>query len=175
MALRLAAFLWGLAEATLFFIVPDVLLSAAALNRLRTALIACAWATAGALIGGTLLFAWGAHDPAGAWAVLDRIPAIHAAMPSSVRDALNEHGLAALFLGPLTGTPYKLYAVAAGQTGFSLPDFLLVSIPARAVRFILLCLLVHLIARKLPTHARLPVLAACWLAFYSAYFLHMGW
>lgn len=175
MALKLVAFLWGLAEATLFFIVPDVLLSAVALNRLRAALIACALATAGALVGGTLLFTWGAHDPASAWAVLDRIPAIDATMQSNVRDALNEQGLTALFLGPLTGTPYKLYAVAAGQAGFSLPAFLLVSIPARAVRFVLLCLLVDLIARKLPTRARLPVLAACWLAFYGAYFIHMGW
>lgn len=175
MALKLAAFLWGLAEATLFFIVPDVLLSAVALNRLRAALIACAWATAGALIGGALLFTWGAHDPASAWAVLDRIPAIDTDMQASVREALDEHGLAALFLGPLTGTPYKLYAVAAGQTGLSLTAFLLVSIPARAVRFVLLCLLVHLIARQLPSNARLPVLAACWLAFYGAYFLYMGW
>jgi membrane protein YqaA with SNARE-associated domain len=175
MALRLSAFLWGLAEATLFFIVPDVLLSAAALNRLRPALVACAWATAGALLGGALMFAWGTHDPAAAWAMLDRIPAIDAAMQTGVREALGEHGLAALFLGPLTGTPYKLYAVAAGQAGLSLAAFLLVSIPARAVRFVLLCLLVHWISRKLPDAARLPVLAACWLLFYGAYFVHMGW
>lgn len=170
-----AAFLWGLAEATLFFIVPDLLVSAVALERLRAALVACAWATAGALAGGVLMYAWGALAPAEAWSALDRVPGIGPAMQEGVRAALAEHGLAALFLGPLTGTPYKLYAVAAGQQGLSLAAFLLVSVPARALRFVLLALLTRAIAQLLPERRRLPVLAVCWLVFYLGYFVHMGW
>lgn len=174
-----AAFLWGLAEATLFFIVPDVLLSAVALRRLKTALVACAWATAGALPGGLALYLWGMAAPAEAWAVLDRVPAISLAMQGEVRDAMTAQGLGALFLGPLTGTPYKLFAVAAGQQGLDLIPFLLVSVPARAARFVLVCLLAYTVSRLLAgrfsTPARYGILAACWLVFYGAYFAHMGW
>jgi hypothetical protein len=38
------AFLWGIAEATFFFIVPDVLLSWLALSSHRRGLIACVFA-----------------------------------------------------------------------------------------------------------------------------------
>ncbi len=174
-SLHLAAFLWGLAEATLFFIVPDILLSAAALSRLRAALVACAWTTTGALVGGAVMYAWGATAPTEAWAVLDRVPAIGLTMQENVRKTMAEHSLAVLFLGPLTGTPYKLYAVAAGQQGLAPAAFLLVSLPARALRFVLVSLLAYVASRRLSEPWRLPVLAACWLAFYFGYFIHMGW
>jgi len=45
----LVAALWGLAEATLFFIVPDVFLSLVALRDRRAALVACGWAIPGHL------------------------------------------------------------------------------------------------------------------------------
>lgn len=174
-----AAFLWGLAEATLFFIVPDVLLSAASLNRLKAALMACAWATAGALIGGIAMYYWGASSPFEAWALLDRVPAISPAMQAEVREAVATQGLGALFMGPVTGTPYKLFAVAAGQQGLALVPFLLVSVPARAARFVLVCLLAYTVSRLLSgrfsTPARYGILAGCWLVFYGAYFAHMGW
>lgn len=173
--LSAAAFLWGLAEATLFFIVPDVLLSAAALSRLRAALVACAWTTAGALAGGVLMYAWGAAAPTLAGAVLDRVPAISPAMQAEVYRDMALHGQLALFLGPLTGTPYKLYAVAAGQLQLAPATFLLVSVPARALRFLLVSLLAYTVSRRLPARWRLPVLAACWLVFYLGYFAHMGW
>lgn len=170
-----SAGLWGLAEATVFFIVPDVLLSATALRHRRPALIACAWATVGALVGGVAMYLWGRADATGAAAFLDRIPGIGPTMLDVVRASLDTHGLAALFLGPLTGTPYKLYAVAAGQTGAAFLPFLLVSLPARAIRFVLVVLLTHAIARRLPARLGPPILAVCWLAFYAAYFAHMGW
>lgn len=166
---------WGFAEASLFFIVPDVLLSAIALRHRRAALRASFWATAGALAGGAAMYAWGAVAPDFAWLALDRVPAIHAAMWWQVHDSLAEHGLGALFLGPLTGVPYKLYAVAAGQQALPFAAFLLVSVPARALRFVLIVWLTHAIARRLPEAWGPGVLALCWLAFYTAYFLHMGW
>ena len=178
-SLKPAAFLWGLAEATLFFIVPDVLLTAAALRRLRAALVLCGWATLGALAGGTGMYFWGEQAPAQAWALLDRVPAIAPAMMAWVRTALAQEGLAALFLGPLSGTPYKLYAVAAGQQQLDLAAFLLVSVPARAARFVLVCLLAYTVSRllagRLSETRRYGVLAAAWLLFYAGYFFHMGW
>ena len=47
------ASLWGFAEATVFFIVPDVLLSWLALRSPKSGLIACLFALLGALIGGS--------------------------------------------------------------------------------------------------------------------------
>ncbi len=152
-----------------------MLLSALALRGLRVALPACAWATVGALVGGLTMYLWGAAAPEAAWSLLDRVPAIDPAMQAGVRASLAEHGLAALFLGPLTGTPYKPYAVAAGQQGVSPAAFLLVSVPARALRFVAIVALTHLLARRLPPRRRPIVLALCWLGFYAAYFLHMGW
>lgn len=173
------AFLWGLAEATLFFIVPDVLLSGAAMARPRAALVACAWATAGALAGGTLMYLWGATAPSDAWALLDRVPGIDGRMQAGVGEAMAGDGLAALFMGPLTGTPYKLYAVAAGAQGANLAAFLLVSVPARALRFVALVLLTHMAARTLPgqpgTRLHWPIWAVAWTGFYVFYFTTLGW
>ena len=45
------ALAWGLAEATFFFIVPDVLLSRLVLSDWRLCARACLWAVAGALVG----------------------------------------------------------------------------------------------------------------------------
>lgn len=178
-AIHAGALAWGLAEATLFFIVPDVLLSALALSRLRTALVACVWAMAGALAGGAAMYFWGAAAGAEAWGLLDRVPAIDPAMQAGVRHSLAEEGLPALFLGPLTGTPYKLYAVAAGQQATDLWSFLAVSAPARAARFVLVCLLAYTVSRLLAPRYALPtrygILAATWLLFYAGYFIHMGW
>ena len=178
-ALHVAAGLWGLAEATLFFIVPDVLLSALALHHPRRALIACAWATAGALLGGAAMYYWGAAAGARAWAVLDGVPAIDAAMQARVWQSLAQEGLSALFLGPLSGTPYKLYAVAAGQQALDPVAFLGVSVPARATRFVLVCLLAYTVsgflAARFSRPARYGILAGIWLLFYAGYFAHMGW
>ena len=51
---------------------------------------------------------------------------------------IDDDGVKATFFGPITGRPYKIYAVYAGAKGISFPSFLLVSIPARLLRFILL-------------------------------------
>ena len=74
------ALAWGFAEATLFFIVPDVLLTLVATTDGRLALVACLFAVCGALLGGALMYAWGAEDAVGAKAVLERLPAVHATM-----------------------------------------------------------------------------------------------
>ncbi len=55
--MNLVAGLWGLAEATLSFIVPDVWLSLASRRCLKTGLQACLWALASALAGGVLVYA----------------------------------------------------------------------------------------------------------------------
>jgi membrane protein YqaA with SNARE-associated domain len=172
---NVTASLWGFAEATLFFIVPDVWLSAVAVGRGRpAALRAAAWAIAGAILGGTVMHAWGSVDPAGATAVLDRLPAISPAMIAGVRDELLHQGVAAVVIGGVTGVPYKIYAVLADGARLTLPLFLLISIPARAIRFVLAVVIAdginRLLARWLTLRQRYAVLGAAWLAFYVFYF-----
>lgn len=139
MVVNLVAGLWGLAEATLFFIVPDVWLSLAGRRRLQTELRACLFALAGALLGGALVYIGGAHDKQ-AITLREKIPAIRPAMVARVAMELADHGAGAIFIGPLTGTPYKLYAAQAADAGIGLAVFILMSMPARGIRFVLVTL-----------------------------------
>lgn len=174
MTLVVAA-LWGFAEATVFFLVPDVYLTAVALRDRRAALRACVAALAGALLGGCLMYQWGARDPAAARALLDRVPAVSQEMLARVDGEIAAHGPLALFVGPLRGTPYKTYAVLAGERHAGLATFLAVSVPARLLRFLLLTLLAAWVgAHPLAAwslRARRLLHTALWGAFYAAYFL----
>lgn len=178
MWLRLIAVIWGFAEATLFFIVPDVLMSAVALQDLRRALVVCVWALLGALLGGLLMYLWGAADHQAATAVVDRVPAISSELLDGVGQSLSEHGLIAVLFGPLFGIPYKAFAINASAAGVPLLSFMLISIPARLIRFVLVTLLVHSIARLLgrywPTSRIYAAFGIAWVTFYTAYFTFYG-
>ena len=76
--------LWGLAEATLFFIVPDVLLSWLAMRGLRAALVACLFALCVALIGGSVIWMIAQQEPELLRRLFVSIPAIDGAMLASV-------------------------------------------------------------------------------------------
>jgi len=171
---NLFAFLWGFAEATLFFIVPDVLLSLIALQGRRRAWIASGFAVAGALLGGWLMYGWSTLDAKQVRNVLAAIPAISPGLLIQVRQQLGSTGFASLFAGSVTGVPYKIYAVEAGAATLPLMAFLIVSIPARALRFLLVTAAVDWAARRWMvdmSHAkRLGVVLACWMLFYGWYF-----
>ncbi|HEX5758380.1 MAG TPA: hypothetical protein VF121_04260 [Thermoanaerobaculia bacterium] len=172
-----AAAVWGFAEATVFFVVPDVLLTWVAVGAPRAALRACMAALAGALLGGWLMVACGARDPAAARALLDRVPAISPGMIERVEREIAEHGAAATIVGPLRGTPYKIYAVLAGARGEGVWRFLAVSVPARLPRFLLLTLVAAWVSqrplRRWSLARKRALLAALWGVFYAAYFALM--
>lgn len=178
-ARRTLAALWGFAEATLFFVVPDVLLSWIALTDRREALRACLFALVGALAGGLLMFAWGAADPVASWQVVEQVPAIGTRMLVRVREELAEDGILAILLGPISGTPYKTYAIQASAANIDWLAFLLISAPARGLRFLLVTLLADLVSThvfpRFGLGQRRRILAAVWLAFYAFYFQSMGW
>ena len=170
---------WGFAEATLFFLVPDVYLTRLALRDGRLALAASLAATAGALLGGVLMWAWGAADPAAALAVLERVPAVSPAMLERVRGELLGRGWLALALGPASGTPYKLYAAVSGELDMAAGGLLLVTVPARLLRFVALSLLATALGRgplaRWTPAARRRLHLALWTLFYAAYFLLVDW
>lgn len=173
--LDLAAFLWGLAEASVFFVVPDVLLTATAVaGRHRAALFACLWATGGALLGGAAVYLAAVRDAETVLSVIGSVPAISPAMIEDVRADLAHDGLAALFLGALTGVPYKIFAAQAPAAGIGLGAFLLASLPARLGRFVLTvaiaAMLDRILARRILRRTRLALLAGLWLVLYAFYF-----
>lgn len=174
------ALAWGLAEATFFFIVPDVLLTLIACRALKPALKATTLALLGALVGGALMYAIGRRDPANARAFLDQIPAISPGLISRVSSQVNDNGLWAVLLGPMKGIPYKIYAVEWGSREGSLATFMLISIPARYIRFFLAAVFARGIARLIEplTHHRAAtevlILAVIWIGFYAFYFTRFG-
>ena len=171
------AFVWGAAEAALFFIVPDVLISFVVLRNLRLGLRLAIWATAGSLLGGAFMYAWGAGDPMRAFEMLNSLPAITHLLIKEVGHGLETHGLAAMLTGPVLGVPYKIYAAQAGALDFSFLSFLLYTLPARLPRFLIVALVVWYLSRRAEPHlsfeARVGVLAAGWIIFYIGYFVLM--
>ena len=91
------ALLWGFAEGTLFFILPDVPLSLAAMFRPRRALMQVTAIVAGAVLGGALMFSWSVRGPSARNAVA-RVPLVTPAMferaEKDYRDDIVEMALA---------------------------------------------------------------------------------
>ena len=167
--------IWGLAEATFFFIVPDVLLSYIAIKNFKSAKIACIFATIGALIGGLIMYAWGQRNLESAETFLDKVPAISKEMLDDISLQVKDDRGLAIFKGPLQGQPYKAYAVYSGSDGIDYLSFILITIPARIIRFIITILLVNFLLNKIlgkRKNVNKTLLLSCWwVIFYSAYFL----
>lgn len=167
----IAAGIWGFAEGTLFFIVPDVLLSALALSNLRRALLACLFATAGAMIGGALMYGWGQAAPETAVGMVARVPAVSAEMMTLAYDDMTRMGAIATIFGPLTATPYKVYASQAASAGIPFAVFMLVTPVARLPRFLLVSVLAGGLARWLRPRMSSAMLygiwAVAWLTVYT--------
>ena len=174
MAANLIAFVWGLAEATLFFIVPDVALSVISLKGVDVGLVACLYALAGALTGGTIMFYWGRAEIEKVTHILSTIPAIRPKDMEKVRSDLRIKGIKAILFGPIFGIPYKIYAVYA----HSITDiyrFLLISVPARIVRFVLMIFVTpYIIDRFWPNASymlQVQIVLILWMFFYTIYFV----
>jgi len=167
-------FFWGLAEATLFFIVPDVLLTLVALFSFRRSARVLACILLGALCGGTIMFYLGASHPAQAKATVLRVPFVSAAMFEKTGRGLQQEGIWDLTKGVASGIPYKVYCVQASRyAGFFL--FLMVSLLARLERFALFWLIAGAMGavfdksiRRQPKIA-MAVHALIWIGGYAWY------
>ena len=176
----LLAVSWGLAEATLFFIVPDVLLTRIAILRgWRRALRACGWALAGAIVGGTLVYyAAASGHAAGLARWFDWLPGIGPALMAQAHDGLEDHGVSVLFRGAFSGIPFKLYAMHAGAMHLGWGMFLLASVGSRLARFVATSLFAWALAKtvlRACSQAYLQAIhVAVWVAFYAVYFIRVG-
>jgi membrane protein YqaA with SNARE-associated domain len=169
-----SAALWGFAEATAFFVVPDVLLTAAVLMLGIAATLRLAAAAAiAAVAGGMVMLAWGASDIDGAHAFLLAIPLIGGDLLARVQADIAGAWPANLTIGAITGAPYKIYAVEAGAAGINPFAFAFVSFAARLARFALVIGLFALGLRllRLVGGARfgLAFLIVVWVGVYGVY------
>jgi membrane protein YqaA with SNARE-associated domain len=173
------SFAWGLAEATLFFVVPDVLLSLVSIFSLRRVWRHIAAAIAGAVAGGALMFFWEQTNPVSAIAAVKKVPFVTERMFAHVDAGYQKSGMLAVYIGPMTGTPYKIYAVVAPKF-VSFAAFVLATIPARGWRFILVSLFSAACAevfrkywnKSMRKLTRVHALA--WTAFYIVYWTRIA-
>jgi len=160
--------LWAFSEASFFFIVPDLWLSYTSLNSLKKGFKNVIYALIGALLGGTVMYILGRHDITAIVKFLAKIPLIDLGIINDVKESIQINGVSAMFVGPLKGIPYKIYASYV---------FIMISIFARGIRFCLSVLISNLFFRtflnKITLNNKRIILAFIWLTIYIIYFLLM--
>lgn len=175
MVMMFVIFIWGFSEATWFFIIPDVVLSLYALKvkRFKFVLYSNIAAVLGALIGGITIFIWSSIDYAQVVLFMLNIPAIHDYMITHVHRTMENNTFTALITGPLFGVPYKLFAASAPEYT-NLFIFLIFTVPARLVRFLLISIIAyvlsHYVFKQLSMKAKLVIWFVVWCAVYIIYF-----
>jgi 1-acyl-sn-glycerol-3-phosphate acyltransferase/membrane protein YqaA with SNARE-associated domain len=128
------AFAWGVAEALIFPIVPDVpvaLMAAAAPSRFLPLATA---AVAGSLAGGAAAYGLGALGLGSL--MLAHAPLVTQRMTGHALGSLGSAGAAALLGQPWTGIPYKVFAYQASGAGVAAGPFLAWSLVGRGHRIL---------------------------------------
>lgn len=167
-------FLWGFAEGTLFFIIPDVLLSWASLAGTKCGFKTLGTILAGSLVAGLVMYTWATAQPALSQSVVSSVPFVQKKMFSTVQASYDDHGISGMLEGPGSGIPYKIYAVLAPPVS-PLLTFMLISIPARLERLALSWLIFTAIGwifrRWIRNHrgATVSIFACFWIAIYAFY------
>ena len=171
----LAAGLWGHAEATRFWLIPDILLGWITLNRPRSIVASVIAATAGAVIGGVRMHQHAREEHAR----LTEIPGINDALLLDAHERFASRGWVAVLRAPLDGIPYKIYATESGLAGKPLAELIAWTLIARLWRFILAAVGAALIGRAFSRSVRrseglwLAGTIAFWVLVYVRYFARL--
>lgn len=137
-------------------------------------------AATGASIGGSAMWLWSRQDPWPARQAVAAVPAVSNAMINQAEDDMSREGwLTAAMKGPLTSTPYKVYAMAAPRHHVSLPAWAAAAFPIRLPRFLLVVVGFALIGRLLEGRVSRRMLlggfTVGWVLFYGWFwFSHPG-
>jgi hypothetical protein len=160
-------FLWGFAEGTLFFIVPDLILSWASLSGVRCGIKIFGAILAGAVIGGLCLYTWALWRPDSARSAVASVPFVRARMFDKVEEDYRTHGVSGIFYTLGTGIPYKVYAVLAPPVT-NPATWAFITVAARFQRMALSWLIPTFLGWSLRlwirSHQRLTI--ALWLGFW---------
>jgi hypothetical protein len=106
-------FVWGLAEGTLFFLIPDIVLSWASLAGAKSGIKILGAILAGAVVAGLCMYTWAVWQPNSARSAVASVPFVRARMFNKVEADYRAHGVSGIFYTLGTGIPYKVYAVLA--------------------------------------------------------------
>lgn len=173
----LISFIWSLFEATFFFIIPDIWLSLNSIESLKKGFKNILFALFGALLGGTIMYFIGKYNIAGLSKFLEFIPDINNNRLLEVKESLKNEGLITIFMGPIKGIPYKIYASYSGALALNFIMFILISIPARAMRFIMTVLITNLVSkvilRKISIKSKKIILILIWIILNTIYFTNL--
>jgi membrane protein YqaA with SNARE-associated domain len=137
-----ALFCLAFAESSVFPVPPDVLLIALSLSAPVRALRYALVCTAGSVLGGLAGYGIG-------WLVWVEVQGFFFAyvfspdLFSTVARMYQENAFWAVFTAGFTPIPYKVFTIAGGVFGISLPMFLLASALSRAARFFLVAGLIR--------------------------------
>ena len=180
--IRIISFLWGFSEATIFFLVPDVYLTGVVLRAdLKKTFVALSYSLVGALLGGVLVYYFAFMYPLKTLDWFHHIPGISVKLIQNVRVNISADGLLSMFKGVFQGIPYKLFAAAWGEKGGDLSFFLLVSLAARGLRFIVSIVVtafLKALSKKLFKNWNTwqwIIYGIFWFTFYIFYFTYYKW
>jgi membrane protein YqaA with SNARE-associated domain len=134
-----------MAEATVWPILADFLLVPLVLGRPRRAGKHLAGAVTGMALGGIGLYLFAFQWPARGRRLLSRLPTVHAAAIDRAEKGLAAHGLAIFIFQPISGVPFKVWALLAGSEGRSPLRAIPLFIVARAARMAIVTLTVRII------------------------------
>jgi membrane protein YqaA with SNARE-associated domain len=137
-----ALFLLAFAESSVFPVPPDVLLIALALSAPARALRYALVCSAGSVLGGICGFAIGAL----VWHQVDDFFfrfVFSREVFDRVADLYRGNAFWAVFTAGFTPIPYKVFTIAGGVFGISLPVFVLASALSRSARFFLVAALLR--------------------------------
>lgn len=169
------AMLWGFAEATFFFVVPDVFFCFTALLSPMIGIAHGLVSMIGTIAGGFLMYHLAVLDPEMMHRFLLSIPGIPEGMIKEVSTNLHTDGLKALLIAPMKGIPYKIFAVESGIMQIDLTKFFFMTLPSRLQRIFFLCLIVGVVSRVFRKSIERYTQRWCffyvlfWIGFYCVY------
>ena len=147
LAERKTASLWlgllSFAEASFFPIPPDILLIPLCLGAIRKALKFALICSVASVLGGLAGYAIGFFG----WEALQQIfyeyvPGFTEEKFTLISEWFDEWGVALVLIAGFSPIPYKIFTIASGVLGMSLPLFFLASATSRSARFFLVAILI---------------------------------
>ena len=140
-------FVIAFTESSFFPIPPDVLLIALILGKREKAWKYALICTTGSLLGGVLGYTigWGLWESTREFCF--RYIFSENAFESVV-EQFHQYDSLAIFGAAFTPIPYKIFTIAAGVAGISLPVFLLASLAGRGGRFFLVAAVIYLVGPR---------------------------
>jgi membrane protein YqaA with SNARE-associated domain len=142
------AFLWAVAEGTVWPIMPDAALVPLALVRPSSWWRLVLAAALGTATGGAISYALGRRNPDRA--SVERLALVRPAMVTAVDDWFEREGARGVWRQPATGVPFKVFARRAGSRELPPLIFLGWALLSRSARFALLAGIAALVGERIP-------------------------